>query len=153
MYENHLNGMRVIARTSEAIYIRIPEALQAPSAFGPCSCGHCNGSGKWDTLTVSLTEQRPFDFTGTIHMPDSAVAPFLDYVRRRENAKPLAKECAMFATDNDDMDDDCLTPEAMWQSVHDRDGITPPPMPVFWAELYRAALKAEVGGAAVLRRI
>lgn len=83
---NYLNGMRVIARTKEAIYMRIPEALQAPSTFADdnCTCGSCDGSGKWDTIQIPLQPDNwRRDFATTIHMPDKAVQPFLAAMRRK----------------------------------------------------------------------
>ena len=58
--ENLLNGMKVIVRTSEAIYLRIPRELQAESKFasGKCRCGDCDGSGKWDTLVIPVNGVR-----------------------------------------------------------------------------------------------
>jgi hypothetical protein len=88
--ENYMNGMRILARTADAVYIRIPEALQVPSGFadGQCSCGRCDGSGKWDTLVVPAESGDWFQsrFTYTVHMPDSAVQPFLDHIRRTPKA-------------------------------------------------------------------
>jgi hypothetical protein len=74
--ENLLKGMRLIAQTNDAIYIRIPTVLQAPGAFtgGDCSCGHCDGSGNLDTLMVPTHGK----FTTTVHMPDRAVQLFID---------------------------------------------------------------------------
>jgi hypothetical protein len=87
---NILNGMTVIARTADAVYLRIPADLQVPSAFaGKCTCGNCDGSGKWDTLVIGtetpkrVNGVRPADYAWTCHMPDKAVQPFIEYQRNK----------------------------------------------------------------------
>jgi hypothetical protein len=86
---NLLNGMRVIAQTDDAVYLRIPKELQVESDFagGQCSCGHCDGSGKWDTLVVPT--HGNYQFSATVHMPDSSVQPFLASIERAKRKGDL----------------------------------------------------------------
>ena len=90
--EVNLNGMRVIARTKDAIYLRIPKALQMTSQFispdNKCSCGHCDGNGTWDTLVVPAND-NPHDWASTVHMPDSAIPAFLLFIKKNET--PIKK--------------------------------------------------------------
>ena len=60
-----LNGMRLIKRTDETLYFRIPEELQ--ESAGPCNCPICNGAeGFMDTLGVPLDGSE----TWVIHAPE-----------------------------------------------------------------------------------
>lgn len=69
------NGMSIICRTPEAVYIRLPQGLQREA--GGCSCDWCKAHPKevpaWDTLVVNLAppqdRHRP-DTTWTVHAPD-----------------------------------------------------------------------------------
>jgi hypothetical protein len=64
-----LNGMSIIARTKEAIYLRIPKELQQPA--GKCTCPHCKGADAfWDTLAVPIAPPQRNDTAWTVHMPD-----------------------------------------------------------------------------------
>lgn len=60
-------------------------------------------------------------------------------------ALPLARECATFASTGEanEIPLEALTAEAMWQSVHDRDGIPAPPMPAVFPTLYYTELVRE----------
>lgn len=81
---NNLTSMRVIARTKDAVYVRLPRELQRDAAG--CGCEHCKKDpalAKWDTLVIPTEEtRRAFDFTWTVHMPDGAVNAFREYVRK-----------------------------------------------------------------------
>lgn len=95
--ENLLNGCRIIARARDAVYIRIPAELQASSSFGtPCTCGDCDGSGKWDTLVVPTpTVASRNDHTYTVHLPDKGIAGFVEYLAKRDqDAKRTVKIAA-----------------------------------------------------------
>ncbi len=77
----------VIARTKDAIYIRLPRAVQI--SRGPCSCGKCDGQGFNDTLVVATKpDKRSNDYTYTVHMPDRSIEGFLAYVASKEKPKP-----------------------------------------------------------------
>ena len=54
----------------------------------------------------------------------------------------IARECAGFAACNGDAPE-LITPEAMWQGWHDKEGLNVPPMPQAWAILYRHALTTQ----------
>ena len=78
---NLLNGMTVIGRTKEAIYLRIPKELQEACALG-CLCDYCvkqkqinpNYIPTWDTLCVSTkAPKKGNDYGWTVHMPDVSV--------------------------------------------------------------------------------
>ena len=63
----------------------------------------------------------------------------------------IARECAMFASDNAG-DPDAgfdLTPEGMWGSWHDKDGIEAPDMPVEFPWLYIIQCHVNGGNALV----
>ena len=75
VYDNadlNLNGMEIVARTEDAIYLRIPKAVQMTSQFakGQCSCGKCDGQGTWDTLAIPLKPTDGKEWAYTVHMPD-----------------------------------------------------------------------------------
>ncbi len=81
----NLNGMRIIARTPDAVYLRIPKAIQITSefaGFSKCTCGSCDGLGTWDTLVVPINPDK-HDWAYTVHMPDKSVAGFIEYDRKR----------------------------------------------------------------------
>ena len=45
--------VRLMAQTCEAVYVRVPEAIQVPSAsMGRGTCGNGKESGKWDAVLV-----------------------------------------------------------------------------------------------------
>ncbi len=85
---NAFNGLPILARTKDAIYVRLPESVQAESAFAgaKCTCGHCDGSGKWDTLVIPVQGTRHNDSTYTVHMPDSSIAGFVAYIKKAGKA-------------------------------------------------------------------
>ena len=74
-----MNGAAVIARTKDAVYIRIPEGM-AKEIEGGCDCEWCKQhAGRkplWDTLVVSkarperMRRMRTSDYAWTVHMPD-----------------------------------------------------------------------------------
>jgi len=75
--------MRVIARTGDAVYLRLPKELQR-SIEGGCNCPQCKADptlAQWDTLVVS-TDQRSA-FSSTVHMPDGCIAGFVEYCARK----------------------------------------------------------------------
>ena len=77
--------MRIIARTKDAIYLRIPKAVQMTSQFNGlsgCICGYCDGLGTWDTLMVPISKTT-HDWASTVHMPDAAVPRFLEITGRK----------------------------------------------------------------------
>lgn len=80
---NHLNGMSVIKRAPDVIFIRIPEALQVLACGdGICSCSYClahpDKPAMWDTLAIPTKFCRHNDTTYTVHMPDpKAINPLL----------------------------------------------------------------------------
>lgn len=81
-----MNGAAVIARTKDAVYLRIPLGLQRPIEGG-CSCDQCRANpalAKWDTLLVPVSATRS-DYASTVHMPDASVPGFIEYTRRKES--------------------------------------------------------------------
>jgi hypothetical protein len=79
MSNNHpgvgLNGMQVVARRGNTIFIRLPDALQRP-IDGGCHCGYCKANPdktpKWDALAVAADKEhvdQP-NTTWTVHMPE-----------------------------------------------------------------------------------
>jgi hypothetical protein len=75
--------MLVIARTNDAVYLRLPHELQR-DIDGGCGCDHCKKNpalAKWDTLVVP-TEVH--DHSWTVHMPDATVSDFREYIRRKK---------------------------------------------------------------------
>jgi hypothetical protein len=88
-----VTSMRVLAVTKEAVYVRLPRELQRDA--GGCQCEHCKRNpalAKWDTLVVPTHRGRPHDarpnyandHTWTVHMPDAAVAGFVEYMAKKE---------------------------------------------------------------------
>lgn len=71
--------MRVLARTEDAVYLRLPVELQR-TIEGGCSCPHCGGRATWDTLVVPTQLNA---HTHTVHMPDGSVEAFVTYARRK----------------------------------------------------------------------
>ena len=68
----NLNGLEVIARGGDAIYIRVPSELQLPC--NGCDCDYCKAhpelEPKWDTVAVPVFPSK-LDVTWTVHMPDA----------------------------------------------------------------------------------
>jgi hypothetical protein len=90
-----LLSMRVVAWTDEAVYLRLPLALQRET--GGCSCEQCKKNpalAKWDTLVVP-TQGKPRgnyseNHSWTCHMPDgAAVENFMAHTKgkRTKEAK------------------------------------------------------------------
>src|SRR5258708_5311515 len=71
--KNVLNGMSVIARAKDAVYLRIPKELQVPC--NGCDCPYCkahlNEVPSWDTLGVPTANKR-LNTAWTLHMPNPA---------------------------------------------------------------------------------
>jgi hypothetical protein len=76
-----LNGMMVICRTDECVFIRLPEEMWRSA--GTCNCNHCKGQPAfWDTLAVPIVSTgRDRDYTYTVHMPDPQTT--IDYYARK----------------------------------------------------------------------
>ena len=84
----HLS-MSVIARGPDAIYLRLPAALQRDC--GGCSCDYCKAHPEhtptWDTLAIPMHEtDKRNDTSWTVHMPDPKTA--LAYWASKER-KPM----------------------------------------------------------------
>lgn len=90
---NRLNGMEVILRTKETIYLRIPRALQLPTGTAPCQCPSCKemmriGSkdhSKWDTLAITTKPPKGNrnDTAWTVHFPDGALPEAIEHWKRK----------------------------------------------------------------------
>lgn len=70
---NPLNGLRFYRnKDTGAVYIPLPKAQwgQGPwTESGACTCGKCDGSGKWDTLVIpGSNDRQPTTFT--VHLPE-----------------------------------------------------------------------------------
>lgn len=75
-----LNGMKVIKRTPEAVYLRIPDSLQIGTDV--CSCPFCKDPKnpialkyRWDTLAVPIIQTEQYEHAWTVHMPDPSFPP------------------------------------------------------------------------------
>ena len=68
-----LNGMAVIKRTKDAIYMRIPTDVSTVIEWG-CDCPYCKAHPdilpRWDTLAITTEKSKSYDATWTVHMPD-----------------------------------------------------------------------------------
>jgi hypothetical protein len=64
-----LSTLDVIARTEDAVYLRLPKELQRP--IDRCVCPYCDShkheSPAWDTLCVPVSGAG---YASTVHMPD-----------------------------------------------------------------------------------
>jgi len=103
-------SMAIIARTKDAIFVRLPEFLQR-SCDG-CSCDYCKAhpdkTPAWDTLVVPIRcDPRKADFTYTVHMPDPQT--FKAYMASKKAAKTVT-------------DSDAPTGKATAFTAHDADG-------------------------------
>ncbi len=75
--------MRVIARTGDGIYLRLPEELRR-DIEGGCNCPQCQvkpALAQWDTLVVGTHPKA--GFAHTVHMPEGSVAEFQAYMDRK----------------------------------------------------------------------
>lgn len=88
-------AMRVLVRTDEAIYLRLPRELQRP-IDGSCECPQCKANPElatWDTLIVPISapknDKHPwrYEFSGTVHMPDGSVEGFKAYCESKRRRK------------------------------------------------------------------
>ena len=64
-----LNGIRVkhsVEKGKTVTFIPLPRELWRSSGHPPCICGHCDGSGMWDTLAVSPEAA----YSWTVHYPE-----------------------------------------------------------------------------------
>lgn len=81
--ENRTNGMTILGRYKDTLFVRLPIALQKPC--GNCTCDYCkahpNETPAWDTLAMAIpTRHNPtnagakgsYQHTWTVHMPDTA---------------------------------------------------------------------------------
>lgn len=74
--------MTVLVTSTDAVYLRLPRELQRSANDGStCTCGHCGGEGLWDTLVVP-TSGALHGYSNVVHMPDSSVAGFREYLRK-----------------------------------------------------------------------
>lgn len=95
---NHLNGMEVLCRTEDTVFLRIPRKLQDWSNLTGmnCSCETCkdirarddwdkNDHSKWDTLAVPRNPptKNQADFSHTVHMPNGTVPQSIEYWRKK----------------------------------------------------------------------
>jgi hypothetical protein len=87
-----LTSMRIIAWTDEAVYLRLPLELQRDC--GGCSCEQCKKNpklAKWDTLAVPVKGKPRGSYSEnhswTVHMPDGAVAGFMEYMKNKAKEK------------------------------------------------------------------
>ncbi len=72
---NLTNGLPVLGRRGNTVFIRLPDELQVVIEGG-CKCPYCKEhpgvAAKWDTLAVG--QEKPTDgrtdYTWTVHMPD-----------------------------------------------------------------------------------
>jgi hypothetical protein len=76
----------IICRTKDAIYLRLPLAMQTDC--GGCSCDQCKADpklAKWDALCVPLLpgDSYPARTAHTVHMPDGCVPQFKEHMRRK----------------------------------------------------------------------
>lgn len=77
--DNVLNGMTILGRYQDTVYIRLPVALRAPTKG--CKCDYCaahpNEVPTWDTLCVGIPSKTnptlcgEYQHTWTVHMPDA----------------------------------------------------------------------------------
>ncbi|APU88947.1 hypothetical protein Rctr197k_146 [Virus Rctr197k] len=64
-----LNGLSVIGRHGNTIFVRLPKELWR--SCGPCACAYCKGAeGFWDTLAVPIAEKAG-ERTCPVHHPES----------------------------------------------------------------------------------
>jgi hypothetical protein len=74
---NHTNGMMVLGRYHDTIFIQLPVELRVPTPNGTCGCYYCeahpNEPPTWDTLCVPMKDgPGEYGHTWTVHMPDKA---------------------------------------------------------------------------------
>ena len=68
-----LNGMKVLGRRGNTLWVRLPSELQRPC--GTCSCPYCKAHPAevpmWDTLAIPIAPPASSqDTTWTVHLPD-----------------------------------------------------------------------------------
>ena len=82
-----LTAMPIIARTKDAVYVRLPKKLQRVIESG-CDCNECRKDpnlAKWDTLVVPLSVIYPSTYV--VHMPEASVPKFVEYHRKLDLAR------------------------------------------------------------------
>ena len=91
--DNPFNGMTVLGRYNNTLYIRIPYEL-AKDCNG-CDCPYCKAHPdlipKWDVMAVSC-KQGDYGFTWTVHMPQ--VSEFIQQATQKDAEKRRAKRRA-----------------------------------------------------------
>lgn len=88
--ENPCNGILVLGRTDETIYLRLTNQNGlAEHCSSGCTCPYCSAhpseSPKWDTLCVPIKQpEKGNDFAYTVHMPEPfETIPKLQKLRKR----------------------------------------------------------------------
>ena len=81
-----LFSMRVIGQTKDAVYLRLPEALQEPTS---CNCDICKANpdlARWDTLAVPLSPDAKhvgWNHSWRVHCPDARIRQTFEYLNRK----------------------------------------------------------------------
>ncbi len=79
-----LFAMAVLAVTKQAVYLRLPSALQR-TIDGGCDCTECKGKPgvvpAWDTLVCPIDSKLGSSYT--VHMPDGSIPAFKAYVKAK----------------------------------------------------------------------
>lgn len=77
---NVLNGMSVILRTKDAVYLRMPQKLWEPITCDCETCKRNNRRGYWDTLVVATKrDPKKNDYAWTCHMPPETIGQHYEY--------------------------------------------------------------------------
>ena len=90
-FNTPVTSMEVLARSKDAVYLRIPKDLQQ-LCTGGCDCPHCTvdpQAAAWDTLVVPTKAPRGKgnDFSSRCHLPDAAVPEFITYLAEKDRKK------------------------------------------------------------------
>jgi hypothetical protein len=58
-------------RVNNTIFIPLPKDQWVDTSPGRCVCGHCDGSGSWDTLAVAASVRKgEHDRAWLVHYPE-----------------------------------------------------------------------------------
>lgn len=88
---NPVSGMNVVARTKEAVYLRVNDSLRERTDYhhsgARCTCDFCanrkDQDSMWDTLCVPLKKpKKGNDYAHTVHMPEPW--KFQEYMDKKE---------------------------------------------------------------------
>jgi hypothetical protein len=83
--ETNLRGVRV-TRKEKAVFVPLPRELWTGGQG--CDCGHCFGTGYWDTLAVAADGQGEWsDRTWMVHYPELQPASVREALRQEAEAK------------------------------------------------------------------